>query len=278
MRRLCKYIYDILIGYIKNILFYIKKRNYIFAPVFIIGCGRSGTTILGNTISKHPKVKYLNERRDLWHKSYPEFDVWNKKIQDSKLYADEKDFIFKKHNLLYSFFFREQVLGNAKVLLEKLPINSFRLKFLEKSFPNARYIYLTRNGLEVSASIEKSTQKGNWFRSHDLLKSYNIEDGDQHKGMWEWKLSIDESDHFFRKINRNRFIHLSYKDFMDSPSEIIKGVFSFLELDYSVDWVNQISKDIKRKNIEIQAVSDKNLYLIGGDILNQTINNSYTPL
>ena len=30
-------------------------------PVFIIGCGRSGTTILGRTLAEHPRVKYLNE-------------------------------------------------------------------------------------------------------------------------------------------------------------------------------------------------------------------------
>ena len=91
---------------LKNILFYIKKSKQQFSPVFIIGCGRSGTTILGDTLSRHPKIKYLNERRDLWHKSYPEFDIWNKNIEDSKLYADEKDIIFKKHNLLYSFFLK----------------------------------------------------------------------------------------------------------------------------------------------------------------------------
>ena len=51
--------------FIQNILFYLKKNKYTFAPVFIIGCGRSGTTILGETLSKHSKIKYLNERRDL---------------------------------------------------------------------------------------------------------------------------------------------------------------------------------------------------------------------
>jgi hypothetical protein len=254
-----------------------KKKNYDFSPVFIIGCGRSGTTILGNTLSKHSKLKYLNERLDLWHKSYPEFDIWNKNTQNSKLFADEKDIILKQNNLLHHLFFREQVLGNAKILLEKLPINSFRLNFLEKSFPNAKYIYLTRNGLEVSESIEKSIQKGNWFRSHDLLKSYNIENSDQNKGIWEWKLSIDKSDHFFRRIDRIRFKHLSYKDFIDSPAEKIKDIFDFLELDYTENWINEISKNIKRQNPEIKKVADKSLYFIGGDILNQTINNNYTP-
>jgi len=277
MKSICKYFYKIVIKLIKNILFNIKKRTYIFSPVFIIGCGRSGTTILGSTLSHHPKLKYLNERRDLWHRSYPEFDIWNKKNKNSKLYADEKDVIFKKHNVLHRLLFREQVLGNAKILLEKLPINNFRLRFLEKSFPNARYIYLTRNGLEVSASIEKSIQKGAWVRNHDLLKNYNIENSDQNKGIWEWKLSIDQSDHFFKSIDRNRLKHLSYKDFIDSPAEIIKDIFNFLELDYTEDWINKISRNIKRKNPEIKTVADKSLYLIGGDILNQTITNKYTP-
>ena len=54
---------------LKNIFFWFKKNRTEFSPVFIIGCGRSGTTILGDTLSKHPKIEYLNERRDLWHKS-----------------------------------------------------------------------------------------------------------------------------------------------------------------------------------------------------------------
>ena len=66
-----------------------------------------------------------------------------------------KDVISKQNNLLHYLFFREQVLGNSIILLEKLPINNFRLEFLNASFPDAKYIYLTRNGLEVSKSIEK---------------------------------------------------------------------------------------------------------------------------
>jgi hypothetical protein len=146
---------------LNDILFQIRKSKKEFSPVFIIGCGRSGTTVLGNTLSRHPKIKYLNERRDLWHKAYPEFDIWNKDTKYPKLYVDEKDVILKKNNILHHIFFRKQVLGNAKVLLEKLPINNFRLKFLKESFPDAKYIYLTRNGLEVSKSIQRHISRLN---------------------------------------------------------------------------------------------------------------------
>ena len=56
--------------FIKNILFHFKKYKYTFNPVFIIGCGRSGTTILGRNVVKTSKIKYLNERRDLWHTKF----------------------------------------------------------------------------------------------------------------------------------------------------------------------------------------------------------------
>lgn len=273
---------------LKNILFYIKKSKQEFSPVFIIGCGRSGTTILGDTLSKHPKIKYLNERRDLWHKAYPEFDIWNKDTKDPKLYVDEKDVILKKNNILHHLFFRKQVLGNADILLEKMPINNFRLKFLKESFPDAKYIYLTRNGLEVSKSIEGIIQKKNWFtgEKYELLKKYisdnriiykaNIS-SDLGKGMLEWKLSIDESDCFFKKENKETFTHLSYQDLINNPFQVISDIFDFLGLDYTENLVSEISKNIKRKNPKIKTTNDKNLYLIGGDILNQTINNNYSP-
>ena len=277
MKRICKYIFKILFNIINNIVFYLNRGNYIFSPVFIIGCGRSGTTVLGETLSQHVQIKYLNERRDLWHKSYPEFDIWSSKKKKSKIYADEEDFIPYKHNMLHFLFFKEQVLAESKILLEKLPINSFRLDFIEKSFPNARYIYLTRNGLEVSKSIEKSIKKGNWFRNNDLLELYDIEEGNHHRGMWEWKLSIEHSDRFFRNIDSNRFIHLSYKDFMDSPSDKVQDIFDFLELDYTDILLKNISNRIKRRSPEIKTIEDPSLHIIGGDILDQTIHNIYTP-
>ena len=99
----------------------------------------------------------------------------------------------------------------------------------------------------------------------------------QNKGILEWKLSIDQSDFFFKGIDKGRFIHVSYKDFIDSPSQIIRDIFDFLELDYTEDLINIVQKNIKRNNPEIKESTDKNIYSIGGDILNQTINNNYTP-
>ena len=272
--------------FLKNTIFHFQKKKYIFTPIFIIGCGRSGTTILGETLSKHSEIKYLNERRDLWHKSYPQFNIWNQNTKNPQLFASNKDINNTKSSLLKKLFFREQVIGKSSVLLEKLPINNFRLDFLNSTFPNAKYIYLRRNGLEVSSSIEKQINKRNWFsgEKESLLKKYSEKincktevETNFEKGMWEWKLSIDESNAFFNKLDNNKFIHLSYQDFIDNTYKELKSIFDFMNLQYSEEFLISISKDINRKNPSLSRIPNDNSEQIGGDILKQSINNTYIP-
>jgi len=272
--------------FLKNTIFHFQKKKYIFTPIFIIGCGRSGTTILGETLSKHSEIKYLNERRDLWHKSYPQFNIWNQDTKNPLLFASNKDINNTKSSLLKKLFFREQVIGKSSVLLEKLPINNFRLDFLNSTFPNAKYIYLRRNGLEVSSSIEKQINKRNWFsgEKESLLKKYSEKmnfktevETNFEKGMWEWKLSIDESNAFFNKLDNNKFIHLSYQDFIDNTYKELKSIFDFMNLQYSEEFLISISKDINRKNPSLSRIPNDNSEQIGGDILKQSINNTYIP-
>ena len=44
------------------------------APIFIIGCGRSGTTLLGKMFDAHPAVRYLYEPYHLWAAIEPATD------------------------------------------------------------------------------------------------------------------------------------------------------------------------------------------------------------
>src|SRR5436190_22514624 len=43
-------------------------------PIFILGIGRSGTTILGSLMSIHKDVGFLNEPKALWYSILPETD------------------------------------------------------------------------------------------------------------------------------------------------------------------------------------------------------------
>jgi hypothetical protein len=136
-------------------------------PLFIIGCGRSGTTILGRSLSEHRKITYLNEPRHLWFSAFPETDIWTAKAhaRNGKLFLTEADADPQKGKKLSRFFRFETIINRKPVLIEKLPINNFRLHFIRQIFPDARFIHIYRNGLEVARSIEKASEKGGCFGS-----------------------------------------------------------------------------------------------------------------
>ena len=274
-----------ILPFFKKTLYLFFRKKHPFRPVFIIGCGRSGTTILGKTLSKHTDIAYLNERRDLWHHAYPELDIWSGENSDPKLFLNENYEKSENTKKLAKLFHEEQIYRKGSMLLEKLPINNFRLKFIRKCFPKARYIYLHRNGLEVANSIAKATPNG-WFgknnlklklllnhsRKSDLELTKNI-----HKGLFEWSSSMSESHQFFSKLNSNLFIDLSYQSFLENPEHCLSKIFDFLEITYDKKSLKKLSDGISRRTKAVPGTDDEILKSIGGDFLQRSIDNTYSP-
>jgi len=272
----------------KQVPFLLKKKNYSFSPVFIIGCGRSGTTILGNSLDKHKSIRYLNERRDIWHRAYPELDIWSGNHKNPLFFATADNNNIKKTKKLRQLYFREQVAANCTILMEKLPINNFRLKFIQACFPEARYIYLYRNGLEVAESISKKISNG-WFGHKNLkwklLTTFGKENGfnysdedlasDFHKGIYEWRLSMELSDNFFKTLDKEKYISISYSDLADNPYKTFNSIFNFLHLKATESLLKEITFSINRKNKKILQSEDATVLKIGGNLLLQSLDNNY---
>lgn len=56
-----------------------RRRARVAAPLFIVGCGRSGTTLVCEALSTVCHVHALNEARVLWLAACPALDVWSSK-------------------------------------------------------------------------------------------------------------------------------------------------------------------------------------------------------
>ncbi len=267
----------------KKIKYNKRKEDVIFKPVFLIGCGRSGTTILGNTIGKHPEVTYLNERRDIWHKAYPELDIWSGKVSNPILIADEKYNTKSQSEYLSKLFHQEQIWHNGKILLEKLPINNFRLEFISAVFPQARYIYLYRNGLEVAKSIEKQIKAGKWFGKNNQKWAFlenlasnrlpiQIENLTPfEKGLIEWRFSLEYSESFFNSIENDRIYRLSYNSFIQNPQSHLRNIFTFLNLETTDNFLDNISNGLTRRSKKLESPT-KFEQEIGGNLLLPSIN------
>lgn len=257
----------------------------ISSPVFIVGCGRSGTTVFGTALSKHRSITYLNEPRQLWFSAYPEADIWSSEAEsrNGKLVFTAADVTAKQTAKLSRLFKCETVIRNRPVLVEKLPINTFRLGFINAMFPDARYIHIYRNGLEVARSIEQLCNRGEWFVSSPykwkLLSDYaNTLDDTRglpaacesyfDKGLLEWRLSTDAAVSFLRRIPSEKFIELSYARFMECPSSAISRVLDFIGTDSDSDVEQFLSNEVSRRSsqLHLRDFSSK-VHEIGGELL-----------
>lgn len=131
-------------------------------PVFIIGTGRSGTTILGVALGMHKDVVFLNEPKAVWAYAYSGEDIigsYHKRRGVYRLNGDQvNNSVIKKMTRIYSHLSN---LTMSKCIVDKYPELIFRTEFVKKIFPNSMFIFLYRNGWDTCHSIDKwSKRKG----------------------------------------------------------------------------------------------------------------------
>lgn len=131
-------------------------------PIFIMGTGRSGSTILGLLMSMHRDVGFLNEPKALWHSVYPYGDVFGQYSAGPALYSlDESDATEEVRCQAHRLFGAYLRAVASKRVVDKYPELIFRVPFVKAIFSDARFIFLVRNGWDTCRSIETwSERKG----------------------------------------------------------------------------------------------------------------------
>jgi hypothetical protein len=261
-------------------------------PIFIIGCGRSGTTILGTALSKHSAVTYLNEPRHLWYSAYPITDIWTSRApaRQGKLFLSEPDAEPDRSVRLKRLFHFETIVSGRPVLIEKLPINAFRLRFISEIFPDARFVHIYRSGLEVARSIELLSARGsgNWFGvdsyKWNQLAEYATCREDTRglpalctngfdKGLLEWRLSTEAVVAHLRTLPADGYCELGYDELVDQPVDTVSRVLAFIGLDGGSAVRHFASVAISRRTDRLAPsdISEKSR-VIGGKLLPLSMN------
>ncbi len=138
--------------------FHIWKRlpqvKKVKKPIFILGTGRSGTTVLGIVLSMHREVGFLNEPKALWHAIHPREDLIGNYTLDAACYrlgtADATDLRRKWIHRIYGVYLSATF---STRVVDKYPELIFRVPFIKALFPDAKFIFLMRNGWDTCRSI-----------------------------------------------------------------------------------------------------------------------------
>jgi CelD/BcsL family acetyltransferase involved in cellulose biosynthesis len=235
------------------------------APIFIIGCGRSGTTLLGRLLGMHPSVSYLYEPYDLWAAIDPATDF----IQ---LYSHSEHYCMLAASSATAGarrrFRRLMSVPAGLTLVEKSPINALRIGYLDALAPDARFVHIVRDGVEVARSIEKMAgvtlrmafraPLNEWWGVGDAKWAALVRDGraagyypdevgelttDAQRGAYEWLLSLSEVE-AWRTHVASRLVELRYQDLTDDPAGTLRKLAESLGLGCPDTWAEQASAEV----------------------------------
>ena len=258
------------------------RKPILRRPIFIVGCGRSGTTILGDTLAVHTSVTYLTEYRRLWADAYPATDVWSERARKrgGRLDLTESACTPERNRRLTINFYCETFATGRPQLVEKLPINNFRLPFIDAVFPDALFVHLLRNGLEVARSIERMPVESQWYGHDDykwrLLEEYAgrreryrdlpvLCDTVRHRGLLEWRLSVETAVEFLDTLPAERHVSLTYEELLDRPVEVVRRIEEFAGLAPSKTVHSFAEANLQRRSpkIDVTHLSDVEERLAG---------------
>jgi len=233
-------------------------------PLFVVGCGRSGTTILGNLIGIHPDVTYLNEPYHLWAAIDPALDLTNLHVRTpARLYWTDPATDEERLRFLRLF----GPLGQSRRLVEKTPHNIYRVDWIRSIVPDARFVNIRRSGIEVIRSIDRiastSTYRmmrpdyNQWWGScgckWDALSRECPERGHPwdvdrlttslDRGAYEWLTSLGEADRLATEIG-DHWLDVDHPMLCRDPRGTLTRICEHAGLDPVTAWLDRCAQEI----------------------------------
>ncbi len=226
--------------------------------MFIVGMGRSGTTLLGRILAAHPGVGFLNEPKAMWHVIRNDEDIIGSYAPSNtgRLYlgaedADEK--VSKRAHALFAWYLRA---SHSERVVDKYPELIFRHAFVRAMFPDARLLIAVRSPWSTFTSVatwsgSHATDDADWWgvrdqkweilwtqgvvqrtANSDLVSLDLAEESDNHvRAAVEWIVTMREAISLAAVDPFAQVIH--YDELVQRPRELISETLRFCELSAS---------------------------------------------
>ena len=211
--------------------------------IFILGMPRSGTTLVEQILSNHPKVFGGDERdfiTDLLKENF------GKKISHLKIFLEGVvDFDKKKFNDIGENYVEKmlQISSKSEKSTDKMPENFFWIGFIKLILPNSKIIHCYRNPRDNCLSIYKNHfPGGNINYSYELTKIVDY-----------YNLYSDLMSHW-NKLLPDFIFNIKYENLILNPNKEIHNLLDFCKLDWNEACLNSHhNKRIVKTASDVQA-------------------------
>lgn len=223
-------------------------------PVFIVGMGRSGTTLLGRILAAHPNVGFLNEPKALWHVVRPDEDIIGSygPSHSGRLClgaADADEDVCRRAHALFGWYLRA---SGSQRLVDKYPELVFRADFVRAIFPDVRFLVAVRSPWSTLESVVRwselnGTGDADWWGVNDqkwhILWREGVALATANRDLLALDLAA-ERNHLLRaavewvvtmrrsiEVAADRRSHLvHYDELVRRPREIVRDALEFCDL------------------------------------------------
>jgi hypothetical protein len=249
-------------------------------PIFIVGVGRSGSTIFHRMFSEHPNVAWLSTRLC---DQFPDKPSANRLLMEVIDYPIVGRFLRERFRTGEGYRFweyhcpgfrqpcRDLVSGDVThAIRERIPaamseittskrsrlllkITGWpRIDFLREIFNDAIFINVVRDGRAVVNSMINVDWWWGWRGPQNWrwgeLTPLQREEWDKHDRSFialasiEWKILMDAMDQAKRFVNGDNIMALKYEDLCSAPVSVFKGVVEFCGLEWSREFEASITR------------------------------------
>ncbi len=155
--------------------------------------------------------------------SFPKnFDYYERFLTLENIDENDRN-LWKKEYLNYL----NKVSRNSnKTLLLKSPVNTARIKFLLELFPNAKFINITRNPIDVFRSTKKLYQTAIERANLQGKQDYSITE----RIISTYKKVYESYFNFVNDIPKQNLINVKFEDLETSKIEILEKIYNELNL------------------------------------------------
>ncbi|MBP2704795.1 sulfotransferase [Microbispora sp. RL4-1S] len=209
-------------------------------PVFVIGCPRSGTTMLQLMLHSHPRLAVPPETRFLVpayfsRRAYGDMRLADNRRKLAAWIAEGRNTKFRELGIDAADFVQAAMHGPGsfgsvigmvfKCYAErfgkprwgdKRPSYYRHVEMLVRMFPDAQFVHLIRDGRDCVASLKQMP----WYKPDSV------------HAMANWAEAIDFGRRHARKLPSDSFYELRYEDLTTDPETELKKLCAFIGEDY----------------------------------------------
>ena len=215
-----------------------------FAPIFIVGVPRSGTTLLRVLLDSHSRILALPETPWLLGSYGGDASLrglltglseGSYGLVRNVAGISQEDVRQAGTGFLEGLFQPVLEARGKSVVAFKTPADIRNLDFLTELLPGARYIHITRDGRDVAMS--QLAKKGSFF--HDLKEYRRLSYANVFRRWVEWEQKV-RGTLYRGGLN---VVHVRYEDLVADPEGQLKRIMDFLGLPFERSMLDYASQD-----------------------------------